>query len=212
MRLTHNNFSIKKRCLKKYCQCFIQGRYCTESCTCQSCHNKPGLRFRGEEESSSSQGRSRLWIDDASTDSSTRSNNVNALDALMESQTTSSLTKKKMDESSLVHSIPKKRKLKEPEGYKDHLPMPSVPPPNIPDVFKSTVSSMSIINSVPPPPEIPEVFLNATSTGSVPPDVFTNPNFWLQSNNIRGDTLQWGTSLTTSISHKKNSSMKRWSK
>jgi hypothetical protein len=35
------NCSCKKsHCLKKYCSCFINNKSCTESCSCEDCHNK----------------------------------------------------------------------------------------------------------------------------------------------------------------------------
>lgn len=33
-------FCERSMCLKMYCQCFAEGKYCT-SCSCQNCHNKP---------------------------------------------------------------------------------------------------------------------------------------------------------------------------
>ena len=29
----------KSRCLKMYCECFTQGRFCDENCSCKNCHN-----------------------------------------------------------------------------------------------------------------------------------------------------------------------------
>ena len=33
----------KSNCLKRYCECFKQGRKCDDSCRCQGCRNKDGL-------------------------------------------------------------------------------------------------------------------------------------------------------------------------
>lgn len=29
------------RCLKRYCDCFAAGMYCSPDCKCEECHNKP---------------------------------------------------------------------------------------------------------------------------------------------------------------------------
>ena len=31
----------KSRCLKMYCECFTQGRFCDETCSCKNCSNTP---------------------------------------------------------------------------------------------------------------------------------------------------------------------------
>ncbi|KAI9122769.1 hypothetical protein K1719_005658 [Acacia pycnantha] len=31
----------KANCLKRYCKCFASGEYCTGSCSCQNCYNRP---------------------------------------------------------------------------------------------------------------------------------------------------------------------------
>ena len=31
----------KSKCLKMYCECFTQGRYCDEKCECKNCCNTP---------------------------------------------------------------------------------------------------------------------------------------------------------------------------
>ena len=36
-------FCERSMCLKMYCQCFADGKYCT-SCNCQNCQNRPGDR------------------------------------------------------------------------------------------------------------------------------------------------------------------------
>ena len=32
----------KSKCLKMYCECFTEGRFCDESCNCLGCANLPG--------------------------------------------------------------------------------------------------------------------------------------------------------------------------
>ena len=32
-------------CLKRYCECFNAGRYCTDACSCINCGNRPGARI-----------------------------------------------------------------------------------------------------------------------------------------------------------------------
>ena len=29
----------RSKCLKMYCECFTQGRFCDENCSCKNCHN-----------------------------------------------------------------------------------------------------------------------------------------------------------------------------
>lgn len=185
----------KKRCLKKYCQCFVQGRDCYESCTCRNCHNGSGasnlrskLGYLDDGEDSLHKV-TRLWNDDESIDSSSESTSFQKLDELIECQPSSFINK--------VGS-PKIRGLKDPEGMKYSSSVSTIPPPAIPEIFRKTASSMSHLKSI-PPPAIPEVFLNAAPSRSVPPDVFTNPNFW----------LPWtSSSMTTSLENKESSSHK----
>ncbi len=134
-------------------------------------------RFDGLEDEANIGGCSQIWNDDDSIYSSSHSPNLDKLDALIECQQPS---------SSLANTSPKRKITRDPEGY-TYTSLPPVPrskpsripPPGIPDVFKNT-KPLSFSRNAIPPPEIPEVFLNAThSSGSVPPDVFTNPNYWL---------------------------------
>jgi Tfp pilus assembly major pilin PilA len=239
-------YIFEKRCLKKYCQCFVQGRYCYDSCACQNCHNRPGMRedsyvkrrtaintttdiptasFCNQEELLKKQ--SRPWLDDDSAYSSSHSTNINALDVLVEGQPLSSSNTTTNTNTYINTSININGHTTQTKAATSNRSMSSVPPPRIPEIFKSSTttssSSMSLLNSTMTsnakisqllPPEIPEVFLNTTSSGAVPPDVFTNPNFWLKTENICGTSLPWTTSLNSvqvqSAMYKESSSVKPW--
>ena len=36
-------FCERSKCLKMYCQCFAEGKYC-KNCKCQNCQNQPGMK------------------------------------------------------------------------------------------------------------------------------------------------------------------------
>ena len=68
---------LLKRCLKKYCQCFVQGRYCLDICVCKDCHNHAGARQIKQEETA----------DEAIDKTVVQSSSWNVVDTTMMEQT-----------------------------------------------------------------------------------------------------------------------------
>ena len=183
------------RCLKKYCQCFVQGRFCSNSCQCQNCHNRDDMNVHHmadsvkESYSTSTEIISRqtmpsymLMLEDDSSNTSSHSTNLNALDALIDSSSSSNNT------TTSFPAIVSNETRTYPNSNSYITTISNVPPPSIPEIFKSTLplfdpmaSQSSQLQSL----QIPELFRNSSgaSTSAVPSEVFTNPNFWLKRDN-----------------------------
>lgn len=155
------------RCLKKYCQCFLQGRDCYERCTCQDCHNN-GLEADDDEDKALKHHR--IWNDDDSVNSISQSASFEKMDRIIGCPPSTS--------NHLSMMVTKEKQDPKPFTYTNTSTTSRIPPPCIPDIFKTSISALPLPGSI-PPPGIPDVFRNATSSASVPPDVFSNPNYWL---------------------------------
>ena len=123
-------YNITTRCLKKYCQCFVQGHDCHGNCACQNCQNNSGMGqgLRGNntvsnQEQVSMYAKFKALDDSESTASSTNSTNFEALDALVEVKMSSAenttAIKDHLKESPNIKTV---RKPRDPEGFKHNLP------------------------------------------------------------------------------------------
>ncbi len=112
--------------------------------------------------------------------SSTQSTSLDALDALVESSSSSISFNGPLP---ILSNQENDKIISNQSNYKTSLS--NVPPPKIPDIFKSAIPFMgtSQPSSHLQPLQIPEVFRNSTATTAVPSEVFTNPNFWLKTDN-----------------------------
>lgn len=123
-----------------------------------------------------------LMLEDDSSNSSSHSTNLNALDALIDSSSSSNAT------TSFPTILSNEKRSYPNSNSYINTTISNVPPPSIPEIFKSTLpllDPMGSQSSQLQPLQIPEVFRNSSSTSAstVPSEVFTNPNFWLKTDN-----------------------------